>query len=123
EEPEGRRRHAAEPAVAADGAAVLPERLQRAEGPPEALLVQRPERVRHLGIADGRGLVVDPPPDAADAPGEVHGFGHGVAAVAARLQDCLATPRADRTRNDAHRVDGRVGAAIEVLAGDVLDGL
>ena len=74
-------------------------------------------------MPDGIGLRVDPPPDPPDAPRQVHVLGHRVGRVAARLQDRLAPPRADSARHHGHGVDERVRAPVEILAGDVFDGL
>src|SRR5262249_32903721 len=92
-------------------------------GPPEPLLVQVLEAVRDLGVSDGCRFVFHAPPDTPDPPGQIHVLGHGVGGVPAGLDDRFAPPGADGAGHDGDGVDGVIGAAVEVLAGDVLDRL
>src|SRR5207248_8841557 len=103
--------------------AMFAKRLQRPERPAETLPEQRRETVGRFGVADGVAVRFDAPARAADSPRQIHIFGHRVGRVAAGLYHGFATPRADRSRHHADRVDHRVCTAIEILAGDIFDRL
>ena len=73
-------RHPTERAVArpADGVAVLPDGLQRAECPAKALANQGFDGFGDFGAADGVFVIDDFPAVASDREGEVGVFRHGV---------------------------------------------
>src|SRR5712664_1544116 len=59
-------------------AAVLPEGLQRAEGPAESLADQDGGRFRGFGPGNGFLFIVDVPAEAPDGDGEVGVLGYGI---------------------------------------------
>ena len=109
--------------VAHESGAMLPDRLQGAERPAEALAHQA------LGI-DGRlskrqraVFVVDLQPLLEQVHGQVGVFGHGVERIAAGGLHRRGAPCANGSGNHRDHVEQVQRAALEVLAGDVFEGL
>ena len=110
-------------AVLGDGAAVLEDGLQDAEGPAEALAHEAVHVDRGLGEGEGLVLVDDGVALLEEVHGEVGVFGDGVGVVAAAGLDGGGAPGADGSGDDHDDVEEVQGAALEVLAGDVFEGL
>ena len=104
-------------------AAVLPGALQRPEAPAEPLARQPLQRVRGLGIGDRVIGVGDAPTARQQRQRQVLVLCHGLVAEAARVQHQLATPCPHGSRHHRDAVQERKGAAVEILARHVLDGL
>src|SRR5260370_7214076 len=105
EQPQRRQHHAAEPAVAAQSTTVLPERLERSEGPAEPLPEKSAETIGRFGVTDGVAVGFDSPAVAADSPGQVHVLSHRVGRVTAGLPDRLSPPPSHRAGNDPDRIE------------------
>src|SRR4029077_38536 len=103
--------------------AVLPERLQRAESPPEALADKRARGFGSFGPGDSFFVVADAPAEAADGDGEIGIFSNRVGGDSTGGFDCLLAPRAERTGNDGDAVEKIESALFHVLASDVLERL
>src|SRR5579871_2422888 len=103
--------------------AVLPESLQRAEGPPETLANQLAGGFGSFGPGDSFFVVADAPAEAADRDGEVSVFGDRVRCDAAGGRDRFLAPSAERARHNGDAIQQIEGALLHVLAGDVFERL
>ena len=103
--------------------AVLPEGLQRAEGPAETLADELPGCFRSFRPGDGLFVVADAPTEAADRNGQIGVFGHGVRSDAARGFYRFLAPRTERSGHDGNAIQEVKRALLHVLAGDVLQRL
>src|SRR6266567_8835771 len=102
---------------------MLPERLQRAEGPAEALADELPRRFGSLGPGDGLFVVADAPPEAADSDSQIGVFGHGVRSDATGGFNGFLAPSPERAWDDCDAVQKVKRALFHVLAGDVFERL
>src|SRR5690348_18235151 len=100
---------------------MLPRALQRAERPAEALLRERAHGVRRLGVTDRTVGIRDGVSLAPNGERQVLILGERVVAEAADLLDEIASPCAHGAGHDRDAIEEREGAAVEVLARDVLD--
>src|SRR5580658_4194691 len=110
-------------AAVANGSAVFEERLKNAEGPAEALTGEAVGVDGSFG--EGQGLVFVDDGVAALEKGhsEVGVLCHGVGVVSADVFDGSGAPSAYGSGDDGDDVEEIEGATLEVLAGDVLEGL
>ena len=83
---------------------MLPESLQRAEGPTEALADELAGGFGRFGPGDGFFVVADVPAEAADGDGEVGVFRDGVGSNAAGGCDRFFAPGAERAGNDRNAI-------------------
>ena len=102
---------------------MLPDSLEGAERPAEALAHEAAGVDGRLSKSKGPVFVVDAEALFKEVHGEVGVFGHGVERIAAGGFDGRGAPRADGAGNDGDDVEEVEGAAFEVLAGDVFEGL
>src|SRR5258707_7775687 len=98
---------------------MLPERLQRAEGPAETLADELPRRFGSLGPGNGLFVVADAPPEAADSDSQIGVFGHGVRSDATGGLNRFFAPCPQRARDDPDAVQKVQRALFHVFAGDV----
>ena len=103
--------------------AVLPEGLQRSEGPAEALANELAGGFGRFGPGDGFFVVADAPAEAANRDGEVGIFGDSVGGDAAGGGDRFLAPRAERAGHDRDAIQQIESALLHVLAGDVFERL
>ena len=103
---------------------MLPQALQRAERPAEALLGERARSVCGASVQATASVIVgDSPAGALDGDGEVLVLGERVDREAADLLERRAAPGADRAGHDHDRVEPRQRAPLEILRGDIFDRL
>src|SRR5258708_3106360 len=102
---------------------MLPERLQSAEGPAEALADELPGCFRRFGPGDGLFIVGDAPTETADGDGQVGVLGNRVRGDAARGIDGLFAPGTERAGHNGDAIQEVEGALLHVLAGDVFERL
>ena len=102
---------------------MLPERLQSAKGPAEALADQGVGGIGRFGPADGFFGVGDSPAAATDGDGQIGIFGDRVRGETAGLADGRGTPGAERSGNDRDAVQQIEGALLKILTGDVFQRL
>ena len=116
-------REEAHGAAVANGGFVLVEGLQDAEGPAEALTREAVGVDGGFGEGEGLVLVDDGVALLEKRHGEVGVFGDGVGVVAANGLYGGGAPCADGSGDDGDDVEEIESAALEVLRGDVLEGL
>src|SRR4051794_15875060 len=104
-------------------AAMLPETLQRAKRPPEALLGEPAKRVGCFRVSDRLVGVRDRVAAASNRQREILVLRQRVLAEATGLLHERLAPGTDRARHDGDAVEERECAAIEILARHVLDRL
>ena len=109
--------------VADEGGAMFPHRLQDAERPAEALAHQAPGVDGRFSVSQRAVFVVDLEPLLEQVHGQVGILGHGVQRIAAGGLHRRGAPCADGARNHGDHVEQVESAALEVLAGDVFQGL
>ena len=109
--------------VAHECGAMLPDGLQGSERPAEALAHQALGVDGRLSVGQRAVLVVDLEPLFEQVHGQVGIFGHGVERIAAGRLDRRGAPCADGAGHDGDDVEEIESAALEVLAGDVFEGL
>ena len=109
--------------VADEGQAMLPDGLEDAEGPAEALSHKSAGVAGGLGEGQGAILVDDLEFLLEEIHGEVGVLGHGIDGISASGFDCGGAPCADGSGDDGDNVKEIKGAALEVLTGDVFEGL
>src|SRR5260370_28277489 len=102
---------------------MLPEGLQRAEGPAETLADELPGSFRSFGPGDGLFVVADAPAETADSNGQIGVFGDGVRGDATRGFDGFCAPGTERSRHNRNAIQQVKRAFLNVLAGDVLERL
>src|ERR1700730_18577099 len=85
--------------------AVLPTRLQGAEGPAESLADKHAGSFRSFRPRDGFFLVVDVPADAANSDGEVGVFGYGVCRDSSGIFEGFLAPGVEGAGGDAVAVE------------------
>ncbi len=102
---------------------MLPDRLQGAEGPAEALAHEAPGVDGRFSKGQRAVFVVDLESLFEQVHGEVGVFGHGVERIAAGRFDRRGAPCADGAGDDGDDVEEVESAALEVLAGDVFESL
>src|SRR3984957_17771724 len=103
--------------------AVLPERLQRAKRPAEALANELARGFGSFRPSDGFFVVADAPAEAAERDGEVGVFGDSVGGDAPCRRDRFFAPRAERAGNNRNAIQQIKSALLHVLAGDVFERL
>src|SRR5258708_12044451 len=99
---------------------MLPEGLQRAEGPAETLADELAGSFRGFRPGDGLFVVDNAPTEAADSNGQIGVFGDGVRGDAARGFNGFLAPRTERTGHHGNAIQQVKGALLHVLAGVVL---
>ena len=107
----------------AHGIAMLPDGLQGAEGPAEALPDEHVDGFRYLGTADGLFVIENLPPGTANGESKVSVFGHRIAGKATVRAKQIGAPCANRAWYHRNTVQKIEGAFFEVLAGDVFERL
>src|SRR6185437_14750977 len=110
-------------ARAADGVAMLPDGLERAKGPAEALANQTLDRVGNFGVADGVFVVENFPAMPTDGEGEVGVFGDGVSGETSAGAHDFRTPGSHRSGYHRNAIQQIESALFEILAGDVFESL
>ena len=103
--------------------AVLPDALQGAERPAEALLQQAADGLRRLGVGARLGVELHPPAGPLHGDGQVLVLGQRVGRIAAQRLQRRAPPGADRARHHGHRAQRRQRPALQVLGGDIFQRL
>ena len=116
-------REEAHGAVAGDGSAVLEDGLQDSEAPAEALAHEAVGVDGGLGEGEGLVFVDDGVALLKDGHGEVGVLGDGVGVVAAGGFDGAGAPGSDGSWDYSDDVEEIESSALEVLDGDVLEGL
>src|SRR5579863_5457962 len=96
--------------------AVLPERLQRAEGPAEALANELASGFRCLGPGYRFFVVADAPTEAANRDGEVGVFRNRVRRDAAGGCDRFFAPSSERARHNRDAIQQIESALLHILA-------
>src|SRR5258708_39518195 len=102
---------------------MLPEGLQRAEGPAETLADELPSCFRSFRPGDGLFVVDNAPTEAADSNGQIGVFGHGGRSDAARGFNGFLAPRTERSGHNGNAIQQVKGALLHVLAGDTIESL
>src|SRR5438445_3247571 len=102
---------------------MLPERLQRAEGPAEPLANEHAGRFGGFRPGDGFFVVINMPAEAAYGDGEVGIFGYGVRGDSSGGFDGFSAPGTQCAGDYGDAVEQVEGALFHVLAGDVLERL
>src|ERR1700674_1522246 len=99
---------------------MLPEGLQRAEGPAETLANELPGCLRSFCPRDGLFVISNAPTQAADSDGQIGVFGDGVRSDAASGFNGFFAPRTKRSGHNGNAIQQVKRALLHVLAGDVL---
>ena len=103
--------------------AMLPQTLQGAERPAEALIEQAPHRVGRFGVGARRGIELHAPAGPLEGEGQVLIFRQGVRGIAAQFSQGGAPPCADRAGHHRHRAQGGERAALQILRGHIFQRL
>src|SRR5262249_5231366 len=103
--------------------AMLPERLQRAERPAEALANELAWSFRSFGPGDGLLVIANAPAGTANGDGEIGVFGNGVSSDASDRLDNGLSPSTESTGDDGDAIEKIERSLLHVLAGDVLKSL
>ena len=102
---------------------MLPDRLNCAEGPAEALADQRFDGFGDFGVADGVFVVEDFPAAAANGDREIGIFRHGIARKSFATAHEIGAPGSDCAGHHGNAIQEIESALFEILAGDVFEGL
>ena len=105
---------------AAEHSAVLPYRLQDAEGPPEALPHESVSISWRFGIGQRQIFILNPIAAAQKRHGQIGIFGYGIDMISAGFAHRRGTPCANGSRHHANCTERIQGTALKILTGDVL---
>ncbi len=106
-----------------DHVAMLPETLERAEGPAETLAHEGAHAFGGFSPCESAGGILDDVAALVEAEGEVGILGEGIEAKAAGIVEGLAADGADGAGDDGDAIPLGVSAAVEIEAADVFEGL